>query len=75
MLSSSQARTLATALIDRLGSVGLATAIWRAQEAERRGALIEMNDWRRIAEQALRRLAATDPGFAVERDVRAQRLH
>lgn len=74
MLSSSQARTLATALIDRLGSVGIAAAILRAQEAERRGALIEMSDWRRVAEQALRRLAARDPRFVLERD-RSTPLH
>jgi hypothetical protein len=68
MLSSSQARTLATALIDRLGSVGIAAAVLRAQEAERRGALIERSDLRRIAEQALRHLAALDPRFDLERD-------
>ena len=65
MLSSSQARTLATALIDRLGSAGIAAAMLRAQEAEKRGDLLEMNDWRRVAEQALRRLAERDPHFSL----------
>jgi hypothetical protein len=75
MLSSSQARSVAVILVDRLGVVSLAAAMLRAQEAERRGAVVEMLDWRRIAAQALQRLADRDPGFAVERDVRTQRLH
>jgi len=74
MLSSSQARTLATALIDRLGSAGIAAAMLRAQEAEKRGDLLEMNDWRRIAEQAVRRMAERDPRFLLERD-RTTPLH
>jgi hypothetical protein len=75
MLSSSQARSVAVILVDRLGVVSLAAAMLRAQEAERRGAVVEMLDWRRIAAQALQRLADRDPDFAVERDVRTQRLH
>ena len=74
MLSSSQARTIGTVLIDRLGSVGVAAAMLRAQEAEQRGDLLEMNDWRRIAQQALRRLAERDPRFVLERD-RGAHLH
>jgi len=75
MLSSSQTRSVASVLVDRLGVVSLAAAMLRAQEAERRGAVIEMLDWRRIAAQALQRLADRDPGLVVERDARTQRLH
>ena len=74
MLSSSQARTLAEALLDRLGSAGIAAAMLRAQEAEKRGDLLEMNEWRRIAAQAVRRMAERDPRFLLERDS-ATRLH
>jgi hypothetical protein len=75
MLSSSQARSVAAILVDRLGVVSLAAAMLRSQEAERRGAVVEMLDWRRIAAQALQRLADRDPSFAVERDARTQLLH
>jgi hypothetical protein len=75
MLSSSQARSVASALVERLGPVSLAAAMLRAQEAERRGALVEMRDWRRIAEAALRRLAARDPGFALAQDAAPRQLH
>lgn len=56
MLSASQARTVASVLIDRLGAVTPAAAMLRAQEAGERGALLAMLDWRRIAEQSLRQL-------------------
>ena len=74
MLSSSQARSLAAVLIDRLGSAGIAAAMLRAQEAEKRGDLIEMSDWRRVAAQAVRRMAERDPRFILERD-RTAPLH
>jgi hypothetical protein len=68
MLSSHQVRTVASILVERLGPVTPAAAILRAQEAHRRGAFAEMQDWRRIAEQALHRLSDSDPGFAAEAD-------
>ena len=55
MLTSHDANRAASLLANRLGEVAIAAAVLRAQEAERRGELIEMVNWRRIAEQALRR--------------------
>ena len=55
MLTVQDACRAAALLADRLGEVAIAAALLRSQEAERRGALIEMVNWRRIAEQALRR--------------------
>lgn len=55
MLTSQDASRAAVLLTTRLGEVAVAAAILRSQEAEQRGELIEMVNWRRIAEQALRR--------------------
>ena len=68
MLSSHQVRTVASVLVERLGPVTPAAAMLRAQQARQRGAFAEMQDWRRIAEQALHRLSDSDPGFAPEAD-------
>jgi hypothetical protein len=58
MLTSQDASRAAALLTHRLGEVAVAAAVLRSQEAEKRGELIEMVNWRRIAEQALRRLPA-----------------
>ena len=55
MLTSQDASRAASLLAYRLGEVAIAAAVLRSQEAEKRGELIEMVNWRRIAEQALRR--------------------
>jgi hypothetical protein len=55
MLTLQDTNRAAALLADRLGEVAVAAALLRSQEAEARGALIEMVNWRRIAEQALRR--------------------
>ena len=68
MLSSHQTRIVASTLVDRLGPVSIAAAMLRAQQAERRGAWVEMTDWRRIARQALQRLAGSDPTLAAAGD-------
>jgi hypothetical protein len=57
MLTSHDTSRAAALLADRLGEIAVAAAILRSQEAGRRGELIEMVNWRRIAEQALRRFA------------------
>ena len=53
MLSESNARRAATALLDRLGEVAIAAAMLRAQEAQSAGRYREMANWRRIAEAAV----------------------
>jgi hypothetical protein len=55
MLTPQDTSRAAALLADRLGEVAIATAVLRSQEAQGRGELIEMVNWRRIAEQALRR--------------------
>ena len=55
MLTSQDASRAASLLTQRMGEVAIAAAILRSQEAGERGELIEMVNWRRIAEQALRR--------------------
>jgi hypothetical protein len=56
MLSATHARRAATALVTKFGEVAIAAAMLRAQEHQARGELIEMANWRRIAEAAVRRL-------------------
>lgn len=58
MLTSQDANRAAALLTDRLGEVAVAAAVLRSQEAKQRGELLEMVNWRRIAEQALRRFQA-----------------
>jgi hypothetical protein len=58
MLSSKDASRAATLLSQRFGEIAIAAAMLHSQEAARRGAFIEMVNWRRIAERALRRLDA-----------------
>ena len=58
MLSSHDASRAAAVLSARLGEVAVAAAMLRSHEAAERGELIEMVNWRRIAERALRRLDA-----------------
>ena len=58
MLSSQDASRAAALLSQRFGEVAVAAAMLRSQEAAERGALIEMVNWRRIAERALRRFDA-----------------
>ena len=55
MLTSQDANRAASLLAHRMGEVAIAAAILRSQEAGERGELIEMVNWRRIAEQALHR--------------------
>jgi hypothetical protein len=55
MLTSQDTSRAAALLANRLGEVAVAAAVLRSQEAEGRGELIEMVNWRRIAEQVLRR--------------------
>ncbi len=55
MLTSQDASRAASLLANRLGEVAIAAALLRSQEAGERGDLIEMVNWRRIAEQAVRR--------------------
>ena len=54
MLSANDARRTATALVDKYGEVAIAAAVLRAQEHQARRELIEMANWRRIAEAAAR---------------------
>ena len=58
MLSSKDAGRAAALLFQKFGEVAIATAMLRSQEAALRGAFVEMVNWRRIAERAVRRLAA-----------------
>ena len=58
MLTSQDASRAASLLAHRFGEVAIAAAILRSQEAGARGELLEMVNWRRIAEQALRRFQA-----------------
>jgi hypothetical protein len=58
MLSSKEAGRAAALLSQKFGEVAIATAMLRSHEAALRGAFVEMVDWRRIAERALRRLEA-----------------
>jgi hypothetical protein len=55
MLSSQDASRAAALLSSRLGEVAIAAAMLNSQQAGERGDLIEMVNWRRIAERALRR--------------------
>jgi hypothetical protein len=55
MLSETNARRAATALLDRFGEVAIAAAVLRAQQAQSQGRLVEMANWRRIAEAAAQR--------------------
>jgi len=55
MLTSQDTNRAAALFANRLGEVAVAAAVLRSQEAEGRGELIEMVNWRRIAEQVLRR--------------------
>jgi hypothetical protein len=55
MLSETNAHRAATALLNRLGEVAIAAAMLRAQQAKSQGRLIEMANWRRIAEAAAER--------------------
>jgi hypothetical protein len=55
MLSPQDTRRVAALLANQLGEVAIAAAVLHAQQAERRGELTLMVNWRRIAEQALRR--------------------
>ena len=56
MLSATQSRRAATVLVSKFGEVAIAAAMLRAQEHQAKGELIEMANWRRIAEAAARRL-------------------
>lgn len=58
MLSSQDASRAAALLSSRLGEVAIAAAMLNSQQAGERGDLIEMVNWRRIAERALRRYDA-----------------
>jgi hypothetical protein len=50
MLSSQDANRAAALMVAQLGEVALPAAILRSQEAAERGALVDMFNWRRIAE-------------------------
>jgi hypothetical protein len=54
MLSANHARRAASALVTKFGEVAIAAAVLRSQEHQARGELIEMANWRRIAEAAAR---------------------
>jgi len=58
MLSETNARRAAAALLHRFGEVAIAAAVLRAQQAQSQGRLQEMANWRRIAEVAAQRAAA-----------------
>ena len=57
MLSETNARRAARALLARLGEVAIAAAVLRAQEAQSKGRFEEMANWRRIAQAAIQRAA------------------
>lgn len=57
MLSETNARRAATALLNRFGEVAIAAAVLRAQQAQSQGRFEEMANWRRIAEVAAQRAA------------------
>jgi hypothetical protein len=58
MLSRTDARRAATALLYRFGEVAIAAAVLRAQEARAAGRHQSMVDWYRIAEAAASRVTA-----------------
>ena len=53
MLSETNARRAANALLARLGEVAIAAAVLRAQEARREGRFEDMANWQRIAAAAV----------------------
>ena len=57
MLSDTNARRAAPALLARLGEVAIAAAVLRAQEAALEGRFVDMANWRRIAAAAAQRAA------------------
>jgi hypothetical protein len=65
MLTAKQVSEAAVLLSSRLGEIAIAAAIFRAQEAARRGSFAEMVDWRRIAERSY---AVQRPTSARDRD-------
>ena len=76
MLSSRQVSEAARLLCSRLGEVAIAAAILRAQEARRRGAFVEMVDWRRIARRSCavqQEPSQEDPGHENRRQSRHAR--
>ncbi len=56
MLSRSHAARAASVLVEQFGEVAIAAALLRAQEAQSRGHLVDMANWRRIAHAAADRL-------------------
>jgi hypothetical protein len=56
MLSQSHARRAAHELVNRFGEVAIAAAMLRSQQAQAKGQLVAMADWRRIAAAAAQRL-------------------
>lgn len=57
-LSPNDVNRAAALLLQRFGESAIAGAMLHAHEAELRGALVEMANWRRIAESALHRFDA-----------------
>jgi hypothetical protein len=58
VLSANDINRAAALLFEKFGESAIAGAMFHAHEAELRGALVEMTNWRRIAESALHRLDA-----------------
>ena len=61
MLSRTEAHQAAAVLLDRLGDVAIAAAMFRAQQAGARKRYEAMRDWRLIAEAAQSRTTPDGP--------------